>query len=181
MYVGNSPVNYVDSLGLIRFTSNVSNPVSVQDYSAAYAQMSQLRSSLTQQERTFFQAMYRVDLDTLLMPGGDVVVELERLVGNTQGIEGECKSAVPRINLETVWDPSADRDLFNATLLHELAHYFDANAVLGSFANTAAALATAQAGQDAAAARLAFFHTFDPFLAEYYQYGRFLTYGGQRR
>jgi hypothetical protein len=77
-----------------------------------------------------------------------------------------------RPNLAELFKEGADPDLFGGTLLHELAHYFERKTWWrGDYENTKEALAAAAAGRAAS-----LFHDNDPFLAEYYQYGRTLTY-----
>jgi hypothetical protein len=114
----------------------------------------------------------RLTRDQLLMPGGDYIVELAR--GGADNALGVCKTAreKPTLNLDAAFADGADPDLFNAALLHELAHSFTyKNGFPEGYPFSAGALASAAAGPERGK---------EGFFAEYYQYGRRLTYGGGR-
>lgn len=190
-YARNSPHNLTDPSGLITFVPADRRPGEVPasdaDIKWAYDEMARLRATLTEDVAQYFWQAYSTDLDALLRSGGDLTVKLVR--GNWRNA-GETPDPVPVnwmldtspvLNLDKVC-VGTDRDRFSAYLLHELAHYFHfRGGWRPGLVNKAEALDAAnRASAQATAIYPNFIHGPEAFLAEIYQFGRWITYGGGR-
>jgi RHS repeat-associated protein len=177
-YVSNVPTTNTDPSGLVVFVKDHTLTTDA-EVLAAYAQMARLSSTLTDDVQQYFWQAYGVDIAQVLTRGTGPAVRLSHRgpAGDTPDSFlwfGLLDPTPPTLNLEEVC--SGDPDLFNATLLHELAHYFHwQGGWKEGFVNRAPALDAANR-----AAKTAILHGPEAFLAEIYQYGRWLTYGGGR-